>query len=75
MGVTYAAMNMPPFGASLGCAAVTNAIVIGIVAFILSVCGVYIGNKSGDIFGNKAGIVGGIVLIGIGIKILIESFI
>lgn len=75
VGVTYAAMNMPPFGAPLGCAAVANAIVIGIVAFILSVCGVYIGNKSGDIFGNKAGIVGGIVLIGIGIKILIESFI
>ena len=46
--------------------------VVGIVAFLFSFAGVYIGNKCGDLFGNKAEIVGGIVLMGIGVKILIE---
>jgi putative Mn2+ efflux pump MntP len=49
-----------------------SAAVIGIVAFVFSVAGVYIGKKSGDLFGNKAEIIGGVVLIGIGLKILIE---
>lgn len=46
--------------------------VIGVVAFVCSVCGVYIGRKSGDLFGGKAELAGGLVLIGIGAKILIE---
>ena len=46
--------------------------VVGIVAFLFSFIGVYIGNKCGDLFGNKAEIIGGIVLMGIGVKILIE---
>ena len=49
-----------------------SASVVGIVAFIFSFAGVYIGNKCGDLFGRKAEIVGGVVLMGIGIKILIE---
>lgn len=49
-----------------------DASVVGIVAFLLSFAGVYIGNKCGNIFGRKAEIAGGIVLMGIGIKILIE---
>ena len=48
------------------------ALVVGIVAFLFSFAGVYIGNKCGDLFGKKAEIVGGIVLMGIGVKILIE---
>lgn len=46
--------------------------VVGIVAFLFSFAGVYIGNKCGDLFGKKAEIAGGIVLMGIGVKILIE---
>ncbi len=46
--------------------------VVGIVAFLFSFAGVYIGNKCGDLFGNRAEIIGGIVLMGIGVKILIE---
>lgn len=46
--------------------------VVGIVAFLFSFAGVYIGNKCGDLFGRKAEIAGGIVLMGIGVKILIE---
>lgn len=49
-----------------------SATIIGVITFVLSVAGVYIGRKSGDLFGNKAVIAGGIVLIGIGAKILIE---
>ena len=45
---------------------------IGIVAFTLSVIGTKIGNRFGDKYGNKACIVGGVILILMGIKILIE---
>lgn len=45
---------------------------IGIITFILSVLGVKIGNKFGDKFQNKAEMFGGIVLILMGIKILLE---
>lgn len=44
----------------------------GIITFILSVIGVKIGNKFGDKFEYKAESLGGIVLILLGIKILLE---
>ena len=46
--------------------------IIGIITFILSIFGVIIGNKFGDKFQNKAELTGGIILIIIGFKILIE---
>ena len=46
--------------------------VIGIITFILSLIGVKIGNKFGDKFQNKAELTGGIILIIIGLKILLE---
>lgn len=45
---------------------------IGIITFVISFIGVYLGKKFGSLLSNKAEILGGIVLIGIGIKILIE---
>ena len=45
---------------------------IGIVTFILSYIGVYIGTTSGSFLEDKAEIIGGVILILIGIKILIE---
>jgi putative Mn2+ efflux pump MntP len=48
------------------------AIVIGIVTFIFSCSGVYIGNKFGHFFEKKIEALGGLILIGIGLKILIE---
>ena len=48
------------------------AIVIGIVTFILSLLGVKIGNKFGDRFGAKAELAGGIFLVLLGTKILLE---
>jgi putative Mn2+ efflux pump MntP len=49
-----------------------SSMVIGIVAFIFSFIGVFAGKKLDKRFHKNAGIFGGIVLIGIGVKILIE---
>lgn len=45
---------------------------IGIVTFCFSVGGAFIGHKFGNAFQSKAEILGGIILIGIGVKILVE---
>ena len=47
-------------------------IIIGLITFLLSFAGVYIGTKAGSMFENKIEIIGGVILIGVGIKILIE---
>lgn len=49
------------------------ALFIGVVTFIFSFAGVYIGKKFGNYFESKIEIIGGIILIGIGAKILIEK--
>ena len=48
------------------------ALTIGIVTFLISVAGVKIGNKFGDKFEKKAQLAGGVILILIGLKILLE---
>ena len=45
---------------------------IGIITFILSVLGTKIGNRFGDKYKSKAELIGGIILILIGLKILLE---
>ena len=45
---------------------------IGIITFVLSYIGVYVGTKSGFFLEDKAEKLGGIILILIGLKILIE---
>jgi len=47
-------------------------IVTGIVTFGLSFSGVYIGRKFGCLLKNRVEAVGGIILIGIGLKMLLE---
>ncbi len=47
-------------------------IIIGVVTFVLSYLGVCIGKKFGHFFENKIEAVGGLVLVGIGLKILLE---
>lgn len=47
-------------------------LLIGITSYLFSFGGAYIGKRFGNIFKNKAEIVGGIILIGIGVKILLE---
>lgn len=46
--------------------------VIGVTTFILSAIGVFMGHKFGAVYKNKAELSGGIILILIGIKILLE---
>lgn len=46
--------------------------IIGIVTFIISGIGVLIGNRFGKKYGKKSELLGGIILIAMGIKILIE---
>jgi len=63
MGVTFASLGVPIIPA------VT---IIGVTTFVLSLIGVIAGNKFGDIFKGKAELAGGVVLILIGVKILVE---
>jgi putative Mn2+ efflux pump MntP len=48
------------------------ATIIGVITFLLSASGIYLGRTVGGKLGDKAGILGGVVLIAIGIKILVE---
>ena len=63
VGITFAFLKYP---------VVKAVTVIGVVTFIISMAGVYIGNFFGSRFKKKAEIAGGIILVGIGIKILLE---
>lgn len=50
----------------------TPILIIGLVTFVMSFAGVYIGDRVGHFFENKIEILGGLILIGIGLKILVE---
>ena len=45
---------------------------IGIVAFVATVIGFLLGRKASYLIGRRAEAIGGMVLIGIGIKIILE---
>jgi putative Mn2+ efflux pump MntP len=62
-GLTIAFLGMPVY---------LSAAIIGAASFLLSLAGFYLGKKAGKGLGGKMEIVGGLVLIGIGLKILIE---
>ena len=51
---------------------IVSFLTIGIITFILSVIGVKIGNKFGNKYEKKAQIAGGLILILMGLKILLE---
>ena len=51
----------------------TAALVIGAAAFLLSVAGGLLGRRLGGLFQRRAGLAGGVVLIAIGAKILLEG--
>jgi len=63
VGLTLGVLNRPILFPS---------IVIGLVCSIFSIIGITIGKKVGDIIGKRAEITGGIMLILIGTKILVE---
>ena len=51
---------------------ISAGVIIAIITFIISLLGVKIGNKFGDKYERKAEVVGGLILILMGIKILLE---
>lgn len=82
--ITFSSMLLPSLATSIDALAVgftfaflkvniwLSSIVIGIVAFVFTSIGVIIGNKVGNKYENKSKILGGLILIIIAIKILIE---
>ena len=54
---------------------ITPALIIGVITFFICIVGVYIGNKIGHFFENKLELAGGVILILIGLKILLEHLI
>jgi len=62
VGVSFALTQTPLLQSS---------IIIGVVAFIGSAFGVYLGNKAGGLFKKGAGVVGGVILVLIGFSILL----
>ena len=52
---------------------VPSCLLIGCTTFVISFCGAMLGSKIPGISGKKAGILGGVVLISIGLKLLIEG--
>jgi putative Mn2+ efflux pump MntP len=63
VGVGFAVMKVDIYSAALS---------IGIITFINSIIGSHLGKKFGQLFKQRAEILGGLILIGIGIKIFIE---
>jgi putative Mn2+ efflux pump MntP len=63
VGVSFAVLDTP---------ILWPAATIGIVTFALSAAGVLVGSSFGRIIGRKAGLVGGVILIGIGLRILLD---
>jgi len=49
----------------------TPALIIGVVTGVLSLVGLRVGNRVGKRFGKPVEVVGGLVLIGIGVRILL----
>jgi manganese efflux pump family protein len=63
VGVSFAFLNV---------SIIMPVIIIGLITFSFSFVGVYIGNKVGHFFERRVEIIGGLILIGIGVKILLE---
>ncbi len=65
IGVTFALMNINIW---------ISILVIGVTTFTLTTLGTYIGSKVGERYSNKAKVLGGILLIFMGVKELINYF-
>ena len=63
MGITFAFLSVN-VGVACG--------IIGVTTFLISTLGVFIGNRFGAKYKNKASMTGGIILILIGFKVLLE---
>ena len=67
VGVSFAFME-------IGSLIIPAVLFIGVITFILSMVGVKVGNVFGTKYKSKAELVGGIILILLGVKIILEHF-
>lgn len=74
VGITFACVPVEIVVSSVFANTVISVLIIGITTFIISCGGVKFGNVFGTRYKTKAEIAGGIILIAIGIKILLEHF-
>lgn len=72
VGVTFLALST---GAGLPMHPVLCCLMIGAITFLLSAVAVEIGKRVGNRLAEKAELFGGVVLLAIGIKILLEAFV
>jgi putative Mn2+ efflux pump MntP len=63
-----AGFTLPMLGAPM----LLSLMLIGVVTAVLSAAGLFAGRRFGAILGKRLDVVGGIILIGLGTKILIE---
>jgi len=63
VGVSFSFLNVMIWGPAL---------LIGVVTFVMSFAGVLIGNRFGHAYEKKVEMLGGLILVGIGVKILVE---
>jgi len=47
-------------------------IIIGLVAALMSILGIYLGNRLGQTFGKRMEVIGGLILVIIGIRVVIS---
>lgn len=52
-----------------------NAAIIGMITFAITSVGVVLGNRFGNLLGSKAELIGGFILIGVGLRVLIEHLV
>lgn len=75
VGITFACVPVNIIEATALINTVIAVIIIGITTFILSMIGVKVGNIFGTKYKNKAEFAGGVILILLGIKIIVEHFV
>lgn len=63
VGLSIAFMNIPIF---------LSISMIGVVAFTLSVAGLFAGARLGEAFGKRMELIGGLILIGIGLQVFLS---
>ncbi len=66
VGITFSVLHEP---------IVTPILIIGAITFAVALAGVFIGDRVGHLFESKIEVAGGLVLIGIGVKMLVEHLV
>lgn len=74
VGITFACVPVQIAAANALINTIIAVLIIGIITFIISAIGVKVGNVFGTRYKNKAEFAGGVILILLGIKIILEHF-